>query len=169
MIRKLIVVVLTLATVGTMTVCVLSHIVWADHVGRFIVTDETGFSYSFEKRTHLDAETWLTVECSLGYFCLTCWHVSTSPAISRWWGRWGFTIQTGALAGEDPPINRVFLSMPLWFPIVLFASYPVLAFIRGPLRRYLRRRKGLCLSCGYDLTGNVSGVCPECGTEVPPP
>ena len=27
-----------------------------------------------------------------------------------------------------------------------------------------RRAKGLCVACGYDLTGNVSGVCPECGT-----
>ena len=24
-----------------------------------------------------------------------------------------------------------------------------------------------CYVCGYDLTGNVSGVCPECGTHVP--
>ena len=22
----------------------------------------------------------------------------------------------------------------------------------------------LCYSCGYDLTGNESGICPECGT-----
>jgi len=26
-----------------------------------------------------------------------------------------------------------------------------------------RRRVGLCERCGYDLQGNVSGVCPECG------
>ena len=25
-----------------------------------------------------------------------------------------------------------------------------------------------CLSCGYNLTGNVSGICPECGWELPP-
>lgn len=25
---------------------------------------------------------------------------------------------------------------------------------------------GFCQKCGYDLTGNVSGVCPECGTGV---
>jgi predicted Zn-ribbon and HTH transcriptional regulator len=25
---------------------------------------------------------------------------------------------------------------------------------------------GHCQSCGYNLTGNVSGVCPECGTSV---
>jgi hypothetical protein len=27
-----------------------------------------------------------------------------------------------------------------------------------------RRAKGQSLHCGYDLTGNVSGVCPECGS-----
>jgi len=31
-----------------------------------------------------------------------------------------------------------------------------------------RRKSGKCVSCGYDLTGNVSGVCPECGTAVEP-
>ena len=25
-----------------------------------------------------------------------------------------------------------------------------------------------CQECGYNLTGNVSGVCPECGTAIPP-
>lgn len=29
-----------------------------------------------------------------------------------------------------------------------------------------RRPKGHCQDCGYDLTGNESGVCPECGTKV---
>ena len=33
---------------------------------------------------------------------------------------------------------------------------------------YLRKEiSGLCISCGYSLTGNVSGICPECGTPVP--
>ena len=27
------------------------------------------------------------------------------------------------------------------------------------------RYDSLC-QCGYDLTGNVSGVCPECGTRI---
>jgi hypothetical protein len=25
----------------------------------------------------------------------------------------------------------------------------------------------ICGQCGYDLTGNVSGVCPECGWKLP--
>ena len=27
----------------------------------------------------------------------------------------------------------------------------------------VRKLQGGCLHCGYDLTGNESGVCPECG------
>ncbi len=59
----------------------------------------------------------------------------------------------------------------VWGVAILLAIYPTLAFIRGPLRHRRRRRlrkHGLCLGCGYDLTGNESGVCPECGTEVAP-
>lgn len=32
--------------------------------------------------------------------------------------------------------------------------------------RWARARKGLCANCGYDLTANVSGRCPECGAIV---
>ncbi len=28
---------------------------------------------------------------------------------------------------------------------------------------------GHCKNCGYNLTGNVSGICPECGTPAMPP
>ncbi len=28
-----------------------------------------------------------------------------------------------------------------------------------------RRRRGLCIKCGYNLTGNTTGTCPECGTK----
>jgi len=32
-----------------------------------------------------------------------------------------------------------------------------------------RVRMGLCGKCSYDLTGNTSGRCPECGTAVSSP
>ena len=35
-------------------------------------------------------------------------------------------------------------------------------------RRKRRGSPGLCPSCKYNLTGNVSGTCPECGTQVAP-
>ena len=30
-----------------------------------------------------------------------------------------------------------------------------------------RRRAGACAKCAYDLAGNQSGVCPECGAPIP--
>ncbi len=42
------------------------------------------------------------------------------------------------------------------------------AFVTSKRQRmhHFRREHQLCSKCGYDLTGNVSGVCPECGTPV---
>ncbi|MCH8148546.1 MAG: hypothetical protein IH987_11215 [Planctomycetes bacterium] len=58
--------------------------------------------------------------------------------------------------------DRLILIWPM--PVsVLVAIYPMFAFIRGPVRRWRRRRRSLCIRCGYNLEGNVSGVCPECG------
>ncbi len=59
------------------------------------------------------------------------------------------------------------IDVTMWLVIPLAAIYPIIAFIRAPYRRRaLRRRKGLCVNCGYDLTGNVSGICPECGEKL---
>ena len=58
------------------------------------------------------------------------------------------------------------LVVPLWCLFLLFGAYPTYAFLRGPVLRSWRRRRGLCVGCGYNLTGNESGVCPECGTEI---
>ncbi len=63
-----------------------------------------------------------------------------------------------------PPNYYTHLRIPLWPWLVLFLGYPV-----GPLVvRFLRRqpKQGWCVRCGYDLTGNESGVCPECGSEI---
>jgi uncharacterized paraquat-inducible protein A len=34
-------------------------------------------------------------------------------------------------------------------------------------QRLYEREPGFCSRCGYNLTGNVSGVCPECGWKLP--
>jgi hypothetical protein len=38
--------------------------------------------------------------------------------------------------------------------------------VRGLLRPGLPPEPGMCTVCGYSLTGNVSGRCPECGTAI---
>ena len=49
--------------------------------------------------------------------------------------------------------NTVFYAALFWLPFAPFA-----------LRRMIRRHRGLCLKCGYDLRGSTEG-CPECGWE----
>ena len=76
--------------------------------------------------------------------------------------------RSGSLFGFDlihDPL-KVQIKFAFWPFFFLFAAYPTLALVRGPVRRRRRRRKGLCIKCGYNLTGNVSGVCPECGTTI---
>lgn len=54
--------------------------------------------------------------------------------------------------------------LPLWILVAAVAA-PT-AFVWWFDRpRFLR---GHCQHCGYDLTGNVSGRCPECGTPTKP-
>jgi hypothetical protein len=46
--------------------------------------------------------------------------------------------------------------------ILLLSALGWLLYRRS--RRYIP--PGYCQKCGYDLTGNESGRCPECGTQV---
>src|SRR6185369_15931280 len=57
------------------------------------------------------------------------------------------------------------LFMPFWL-LLLLTAIPT-AWLWHRDRR--RIRPGCCLRCGYDLTGNTSGVCSECGLAKPPP
>lgn len=54
--------------------------------------------------------------------------------------------------------------LPLWIPIILIGS----ACAVGILKSVRRSREGHC-HCGYNLRGNRSGICPECGTPITPP
>jgi hypothetical protein len=51
------------------------------------------------------------------------------------------------------------LTIPLWMPFVAIAAL-TLWFWRVGRRRI---PPGHCQKCAYNLTGNVSGRCPECG------
>jgi hypothetical protein len=52
------------------------------------------------------------------------------------------------------------------FPIWLLVGASVLAGC-WLWRRPRSRSAHCCQTCSYDVTGNVSGVCPECGRELP--
>ena len=57
--------------------------------------------------------------------------------------------------------TRIVLDLPLGLLAALTAALPAARFSWW-LRR-IEENAGLCATCGYNLTGNVSGVCPECG------
>jgi hypothetical protein len=52
--------------------------------------------------------------------------------------------------------------LPLWLLFVVVAA-PTAFLWRWDRRR---TRSGYCQECGYNLTGNASGICPECGTPA---
>jgi hypothetical protein len=86
----------------------------------------------------------------------TGWRVYPgSPGILRYGFSWPYV----ALA-PFPYASTV--RLPLWLPLLVIAIPTAILWHRD------RRRipPGHCQSCGYNLTGNVSGKCPECGTGV---
>jgi len=71
----------------------------------------------------------------------------------------------GLAIGIDKDVNRLMATASWYYFSALFAIYPTIYF----LRRWRTRRRippGHCPKCSYNLTGNTSGVCPECGTTI---
>ena len=56
--------------------------------------------------------------------------------------------------------------LPHWFLALIFATLPAIWLYKWNKRRKLG--PNACPSCGYDLTGNETGECPECGVTTKP-
>ena len=99
------------------------------------------------------------------------WHrdglVSEEFALAFWQSK--FPSQQGVTNPEDythRDAARLSVGSPCWLLCLLAAAWPVMALVRGPLRRARATAATCCHRCGYDLTGNVSGRCPECGRAL---
>jgi hypothetical protein len=75
--------------------------------------------------------------------------------------RYGFTmpfLRTGH--GNQPLIFHI--ELPYWLGLIcVWAANDVRRYVRRYI--FARPKLGCCALCGYDLTGNTSGRCPECG------
>ena len=97
-------------------------------------------------------------------------HIGGGDALRRW-DALGFAFLTFRVSPGDYTEVAHAVALPHW---VLFLVTGVPPTVRGAkwtrraLRRLRQRPTGHCVRCGYDLTANVSGVCPECGTAVQP-
>lgn len=111
-------------------------------------------------------------------------HLLTAPSLG-WFAMWGpdacsrratitYTDVAGRVArstgGYPPTLERWYLH--LCYPIggLLGAQLIIGAYIvlKGQRRRRTTRMRILCPNCAYDLRGNASGICPECGQPAQP-
>ena len=82
------------------------------------------------------------------------WHGPTTP----------YQVTSGmyqAFGAQWP--NRVLWS-GMFINVLFYCSVIAMAFYsRAYSRRIIRRKRGRCLKCAYDLRGDYSAGCPECG------
>lgn len=80
----------------------------------------------------------------------------------------GIVFTAPLLISFSPPPRFVAVTVPL---TVLAVSALAWGYVGGrvvgaAVARRTMLMKGCCSACGYNLTGNTGGICPECGTEV---
>ena len=187
MIRKTIIVVLTLGAVGTVVLDIVSRqrplIYFCDHIDQpafwklsTAQADRGKLRIGFESLGEFVHITEQDLP-SAGFYRAPFTPRPLRNRLAKYGFYAGYYAAWSYGGGEDEADNyfhvkamsrTVGFGVPAWFLFILVASYPALVFIRsiGWRRRY-RKKHGRCVQCGYNLEGNVSGVCPECGTEYP--
>ena len=91
----------------------------------------------------------------------TLW-IEAWPTTPLSWTGFASTWLGFGLPGYQLPSGWMYV--PLW-PFVVAVGFPTAVL----WWRKRRPKAGFCNACKYDLTGNVSGVCPDCGTAVNKP
>ena len=82
----------------------------------------------------------------------------------------GVSIYLVKESARGPNGTRAFglgIQFHIWLATGLLAvGWIALPFASRQLKRRRRRKRGLCVKCGNDLTGNESGTCPDCATKT---
>jgi predicted RNA-binding Zn-ribbon protein involved in translation (DUF1610 family) len=88
-------------------------------------------------------------------------------SVRRWphFGLAGLGFVTYGLSGTAGTARAWGITIPYWL-LCAGTSLFLIRFLIRRRRSDAESRSKLCATCGYDLTGNVSGRCPECGTLI---
>lgn len=49
---------------------------------------------------------------------------------------------------------------------IVFVGYVRIGMLEAEAQWRRKMRRCFCVRCGYSLTGNISGRCPECGKPI---
>jgi hypothetical protein len=103
------------------------------------------------------------------FAAVTRWEWGESQTSPHGWSTLPRKLGFGCEYGSNATVEEAWVQSP-WWPFTTILGVLPAIWLRSRLRRTRagqRERRGRCRSCGYSLTGNVSGVCPECGTPIP--
>jgi len=149
----------TLAAVLSLLLSVATVALWVRSYARFTSWRITGRTLRVSVQS---AEGRLVV----GWFRPPAGKVFTRP---RW--EWSSENRTNVLTpfpyfGFDREKDGLNDSSVLWFPHAVVVAVTCLLPVTWLRRRLKRRPKNQCIQCGYNLTANTSGTCPECGAAI---
>lgn len=128
---------------------------------------------------------WLERECDETAWRKVCWldescgwpaaamasEIRLQPRTGEEVVRWGVPLQRTEPAGPWNERARALPLRPVWGGLLIgTALYGAgwMAVLAGPsgVRWWVRRVRGVCTGCGYDLKGIRERVCPECGRRL---
>jgi hypothetical protein len=165
----------TFASLLSLLMCLATVVLW---VRSHYVRDDVFW---------VNSEMGLGVSCGLGH--LYFWQASTLPPTPPHSFPWEFHhevkrparsvlsllptmrhVSVGGVAlqwGRGPESDWGYYHHELFAPAwLVFVTSVFLPSRWAWIRWQFRNRECRCPTCSYNLTGNTSGVCPECGTPV---
>jgi predicted RNA-binding Zn-ribbon protein involved in translation (DUF1610 family) len=148
--------ILTIASAASLLLCIAAGVLWARSY-RPVAGQPDGFDLTRTQPLY-----WLVSNPGLLTFCRQEGKDWESPEPK--FRFLGIEYASSVVGGSS--LRNLFV--PYWMLVSLLLVLPAFRLAAWRRHRAIRRRlaAGLCRSCGYNLTANVSGVCPECGTSV---
>ena len=137
---------------------------WARWVGTAVcVLTVAAFLASLRCEVHLNAARWRVWLWRVGVLVFWRAYPTTQPCRGVRVAATQPSLRDFEWRPEVSISPRGHVLLPLWLPLLII-GHPT-AFLWG--RAWRRPLAGHCRNCGYNLTGNVSGRCPECGLTIP--